>query len=190
MNKKIVSLLMLGMLSGISAQAEVKSYKIDSGHTYPSFEVEHFGLSLQRGRFNQTSGDIQWDKTTGKGSVNVTLQSASIDTGNPDLEKHLKSADFFDVAKYPTLSFDGKNVVMKNDKPVEVQGVLTIKGIKKPVTLKIERWAELKHPITGKPALGVDAVTSIKRSDFGISYSLPGVRDTVLIKLNVEALGE
>ena len=161
---------------------------VDSTHTYPSFEVKHNGLTLQRGRFNETAGSISFDKGAQAGTIDITIKSASIDTGNEALETHLKGPDFFDVAKYPTLTFKGKLAKFVKGAPTTAVGTLTLKGVSKPVTLQINHFAEGANPFTKKTTFGVDASTTIKRSDFGITYGIPVVANDVKLLINVEAV--
>lgn len=186
MNKIILAML----FATSTAWAAPQSFKVDSGHTYPSFEIDHFGISTQRGRFNETKGNIVVDESTGKASVDVVIQAASIATGNPALEKHLKSADFFDVDVYPTIHFKSDDVIFQGSKPVKLWGTLTMHGVSKRIGLTMNHYVVKPHPFTQKPVLGAEASAVIQRSDFGLKTALPGVSDDVKLLLNIEAIGE
>lgn len=176
------------MAASLTAVAAPTTLTVDSTHTYPSFEIKHNNLSLQRGRFNETSGTIVLDKEKQTGAIDITIKTSSIDTGNEALEKHLKGSDFFDVEKYPTLTFKGTLDKFVKGKPTQAVGTLTMKGVSKPVSLQIHQFAEGANPFTKKTTFGVDASTTIKRSEFGIKYGIPVVADDVKLLINVEAI--
>lgn len=177
--------------AGGAALAAPVTYEIDSRHTYPSFEADHFGgVSVWRGKFTSTSGKIVLDRAAGTGMVDVTIQTASITTGAADLEKHLKSNEFFDVEKFPTATYKGKITKFKDGAPVEVQGDLTLHGVTKPVTLTIRSFKCMAHPMKpGNELCGADAHGTINREDFGINWGKNfGFDMKVGIDLQVEAL--
>lgn len=163
------------------------TYTIDSRHTFPVFEVSHLGFSTQRGRFNKTTGTVTLDIAARQGSVEVVIDTASIDMGLEDWDKHMKSEDFFNVEEYPSMTFKSDRFVFKNDKPVEVHGTLKLLGVEKPVTLTVNRFHCGVHPLNRKEVCGADLTTSIKRSDFGMTKYLPAVGDDVFIRIAVEA---
>ena len=182
------SVLSLTVCAGALA-APVK-YDIDSSHTYPSFEADHMGgLSVWRGKFNSTSGTITLDKEAQTGTVEITIDTSSIDFGHDKLNEHAKSSDMFDVAKYPTATYTGKLVNFKNDAPTEVDGTLELHGVKKPVKLTINKFTCKPHPMLKKEVCGADASAVINREDFGISYGKQfGFDMTVKLAIQVEAL--
>lgn len=180
-------LLLSSLLAVLSASSFAETLKIDPSHTFPMFQVNHFGISNQRGIFTETSGTVDLDLTKKTGKIDVVIKTNSITTGFPALEKHLKSADFFEVEKYQEMIFKSDKLLFKNDKLVQVDGVLTIKGVSKPVSLNVTEFNIKKHPFTGKTVYGAEANTIIKRSDFGINFALPGLSDEVKITLNIEA---
>jgi len=163
------------------------SYTIDAGHTYPSFEIGHLGFSTQRGRFNKSAGKITLDRAAKTGSVEITIDVASIDTGNAKLQDHLKSEDFFAAAQFPTITFKSTALKFDGDRLTSADGDLTIHGVTKPVSLAVSAFKCGAHPFTKKELCGADASVTIKRSDFGIKYALPAVADDVKLLLNVEA---
>ncbi len=166
------------------------TYTIDPRHTFPVFEVSHLGFSTQRGRFNKVSGKVVLDLTKQKGSVEVVIDTDSIDMGLEDWDKHMKNEDFFHVEKYPTMTFKSDRFVFKKGKPVEVHGTLTLLGVERPVTLQVTHFHCGVHPINKKELCGADLVTRIKRSDFGMTKFLPAVGDDIRIHIPVEAFKE
>jgi polyisoprenoid-binding protein YceI len=170
------------------AHAAPVTYKVDSKHTYPSFEADHFGgVSVWRGKFNKTSGTITLDTAAKSGSIDITIDAASIDTGQEDLDKHLKSAEFFDVAKFPTAAYTGKFGKFADGKPTEVIGQLTLHGVTKPVTLTIRSFKCMTHPMKKKEFCGADATTTINREDFGIAWGKSfGFKMDVKLDIQVE----
>lgn len=165
-------------------------FNIDSRHTFPVFEVSHLGFSTQRGRFNRVTGKITLDSAAQKGSVEVTIDTASIDMGLEDWDKHMKSEDFFNVEKYPTMTFKSDKFVFKKGKPAEVHGELTLLGVTRPVALAVNNFNCGVHPINKKEVCGADLTTRIKRSDFGMTKFLPGIGDEIRILIPVEAFKE
>jgi polyisoprenoid-binding protein YceI len=160
------------LVASTVALAAPVTYEVDTDHTHPHFEADHFGgVSVWRGGFNASGGSIVLDREAQSGTVNVTIDAASVLTGVPDLDKHLKSADFLDVAKFPTARYTGKLVNFKDGAPTEVQGELTLHGVTRPVTLAIKSFKCRPHPMKpGQELCGADARGSIDREDFGIAW--------------------
>ena len=147
------------------------TYQLDPTHTFPSFEADHFGgLSVWRGKFIKTSGTVTLDRAAKTGTVDVTIDPASVQTGNTKLDDHLRSDAFFDVTKFPTATYKGTDIKFDGDKPVEVVGTLTIHGVTKPVNLKIESFKCMQHPVLKREVCGVEASTSFDRSAFGMEF--------------------
>ena len=181
----VVVALVLGI--SVSVQA-ADSYTIDSRHTYPVFEVNHLGFSTQRGRFNKSVGKIALDTAAKSGSVELTIDTASIDMGLDKWDEHMKSPDFFDVAKHPTITFKSTKVSFDGDKVVGATGDMTLLGVTKPVTLALSGFRCGEHPMLKKIVCGLDATTTIKRSDFGMKYGIPAIGDEVKLIVPVEAI--
>lgn len=137
--------------------------------------------------FNKTTGTIVLDSQAKTGSVDVTIDMRSVDTGYPVFNEHIQGEDFLDTARYPTATFKLTAVRFKGDKPVEVDGALTIKGATQPVTLKVTSFKAMPHPMLQKDAIGADATTTIKRSSFNAGKYAPHVGDEVTISIAVEA---
>ena len=170
------------------ALAEPVTYNIDPTHTFASFEYTHLGFSKQRSRFNDTTGTITLDQKAKTGSADITIKVASVDTGSAVFDSHLVSSNWFDADIYPTITFKSTGFKFKGDKPSEVMGNLTVKDITKPVTLKITHFYCGVHPMRQKDACGANAVTQIKRSEFGLGKYAPGVSDDTELTVAVEAI--
>lgn len=180
----------LVLLAGIgTALAAPATYQIDPNHTYPSFETDHLGgLSVWRGKFTKTSGSIVMDKDAGTGTVDITVDAASIDLGNGKLEDHVRGPDMLDAKKFPTATYKGKLAGFKNGAPTEVQGQLTLRGVTKPVNLKITQFLCKKHPMNGKDVCGADASGTFDRSAFGVDYGKAyGFKQDVKLLISIEA---
>ena len=147
------------------------TYQLDPTHTYPSFEADHMGgVSTWRGKFTKSSGTVTLDRAAKTGTVDVTVDTSSIQIGNTKLEEHLRSPDFFDVAKYPTATYKGTAIKFDGDTPVAVDGQLTMKGITKPVNLKIESFKCIQHPVLKREVCGVEAEGEFSRADYGMDF--------------------
>jgi polyisoprenoid-binding protein YceI len=187
--KNALPVAMLALMTGSAIAAPV-TYDVDPNHTYPSFEADHFGgLSVWRGKFDKNSGKIVLDKDKGSGTVEITVDAASIDFGHPKLNEHAKSAEMFDVAKFPTATYKGTLTKFKDGSPTEVEGTLTLHGVTKPVTLTIHQFMCKMNPMLKKEVCGADASTSINRSDFGVSYGDKyGFKQDVKLQIQIEAI--
>ena len=188
MKKALIALAIASTLSTTAFAAD--NYKIDERHTFPSFEISHLGFSIQRGRFNKTSGTIVLDAADQSGSIDISIDAASIDTGLAELEKHLQGEDFFDTAKYPAITFKSKSLRFDGDKLTGADGDFTLLGVTKPVRLKIDQFNCGRHPMTKVAMCGANATAKIKRSDFGMTKYVPAVGDEVTIAIQVEAIRE
>ena len=175
------------VIAATGAQA-ADSYTIDSRHTYPVFEVNHLGFSTQRGRFNKSAGKIVVDTAAKSGSVDLTIETASIDMGLEKWDEHMRSPDFFDVAKHPTMTFKSSKLKFDGDKIVGADGDFTLLGVTKPMSLALSGFRCGEHPMLKKTVCGLDASATIKRSDFGMKYGVPAIGDDVKLIVPVEAI--
>jgi len=178
------------MLISSSALAAPETFIIDSNHSIPRFSYNHFGYSTQMSRFDRVSGKIILDKEAKQGSMNVTIDATSVSTGSALFNEHIKDVDFFDTAKYPTVTFISDKLNFKADTLSSIDGTLTIKGISKAVTLKVTSLMCMPHPMKKKDACGANASVVVKRSDFNMGKHIPYVSDEVTIDLPVEAIKE
>jgi len=154
-----------------SAFAAPVTYVLDPHHTFPSFAADHMGgLSVWRGKFTDTSGKVIYDKDAKSGSIEVTVNVSSVDFGFAKLDEHAKSAELFDVAKFPTATFSGQFTQFNGAAPTEAQGTLTLHGVTKPLTLKINSFMCKPNPMTKKEVCGADASANFNRSDYGLTF--------------------
>ena len=174
--------------AAFTAMAAPETYVIESTHTFPSFSYSHMGLSTQISKFTKTSGTIVMDVAAKTGSVDVTIDMTSVETGVPVFNGHIQGDGFLDTAKFPTATFKSTKVVFDGDKPAAIEGNLTIKGVTKPVTLKVTNFVAKDHPMMKRPALGADASTVIKRTEFNAGKYAPAVGDDVTITISLEAI--
>ncbi len=185
--RKLLAIVLLGC-SSYWVQAKETLYAIDSRHTFPSFEISHLGFSLQRGRFNQTSGSVVWDKEAGKGKVDIVVEAASISTGLKELEDHLKNEDFFDVARYPKITFTSDQLVFKDKKLKSLTGTLTMRGKSKQINLQATHFHCGIHFKLLKEVCGANLEGTLKRSDFNVDKYAPALANEIKLMIQVEAI--
>lgn len=183
-------LLPLAALFSTTVLAAPETYVIDGNHTLPRFAYNHFGFSTQLSRFDKTSGKIVLDRQAKSGSVEVTVDTTSVNTGSTLFNEHIQGADFLDTAHYPTMTFQSNTLKFEGDKLASVEGTLTLKGISKPVTLTVTSFQCMPHPMLKKDACGANATTVVKRSDFNMGKYAPNVGDEVTVTIPVEAVKE
>lgn len=176
-------------LAGGAIAAPV-TYQVEASHTFPRFSYSHFGLSTQLSSFSKTSGKVVFDAQARTGSVDITIDMKSVNTGFADFNGHIQGEDFLDTTQFPTATFKSTKVVFEGDKPKSLDGVLTIKGVSKPVTLTVTSFLAMPHPMMMKPALGANAYTTIKRSEFNAGKFAPYVGDEVRIDIALEAVAQ
>ena len=172
------------------AIAAPQTYVVDSTHTFPRFSYSHFGYSTQLSSFKQTTGKVVFDAQAKTGSVDISIDTRSVNTGFDDFNGHIQGEDFLDTAKFPTATFKSTRVVFEGDAPKSIEGQLTIKGVTKPVTLSVTSFQAMPHPMLKKPALGANATTTIKRSEFNAGKFAPYVGDEVRIDIAIEAIAQ
>lgn len=187
--KKLAILAVAASMSS-AAFAATETYVIDGTHTFPRFEYNHLGYSIQVSRFDKTSGKITLDRAARTGSVDVVIDAKSVDTGYALFNEHIQGEDYFYTAKYPTITFKSGSMKFDGDKLVAVNGDLTVKGVTKPVTLTVTSFHCMPHPMLKKDACGANATTKIKRSEFNAGKSAPYVSDEVTLTIPVEAVKE
>jgi polyisoprenoid-binding protein YceI len=184
----MIAALAVAAALSTAAYAAPETYTIDGTHTLPRFEYNHLGYSTQLSRFDKTTGTITIDRAAKTGSVDVTIDATSVDSGYPKFNEHLQGEDFFDTAKYPTITYKSTDLKFKGDTLVAVNGELTVKGITKPVTLKVDSFHCAPHPMVKKDACGANAEGKVKRSDFNLGKYAPAVADEVTLVIPVEAV--
>ncbi len=189
LKKLSLATALFAALAGSTIAAPV-TYGVDGSHTFPRFSYSHFGYSTQLSSFKNTSGKVVFDAEAKTGSVDITIDMKSVNTGFEVFDGHIQGEDFLDTAKFPTATFKSTKVVFEGDKPKSVEGNLTIKGVTKPVTLTVTSFQAMPHPMMKKPALGANAFTTIKRSEFNAGKYAPYVGDEVRIDIALEAIAQ
>ena len=183
--------LAIAALATFPAAAAQEVYVGDPGHTIASFETGHLGISWVRGRFNKTTtARIVIDRSAGTGSIEAVIDTASVDTGHGGRDEHLRSDEYLNVAKFPTITFKSNRLKFNGENLVDADGELTIMGVTKPVNLKVTMFRCIQHPVNKKAMCGAEASTAIKRSEFGVKRSAVGIADDVKISVQVEAYKE
>ena len=171
------------------AQAESASYTIDPTHTFVTFEINHFGASVNRGRFDKKEGTVQFDRAGKTGKVEISFDATSINSGTPAFDKHLQSADLFNAAQHPKITFVSDKFSFNGDKVSEVAGSLTLLGKTHPVTLKATNFGCYTNPMLKVEVCGGDFETTIVRSQWGMGWGLNfGISDNVRLVVQVEGV--
>lgn len=185
-----IAMLSLAMLATSQpSMAGQVNYTIDPQHTYPSFEADHLGVSTWRGKFNKSSGKVVLDKATSSGTVEVTVDTASIDFGHDQLNTWAVGKELLDTAVYPNAVFKGRLTDFADGKPTHAVGTLTLHGVTKPLTLNIDRFKCIPHPMLKRELCGADALGSFHRDEFGMDAGKSyGFDMTVQLRIQVEAL--
>jgi polyisoprenoid-binding protein YceI len=178
------------LLAISTATAASTTYTLDPDHTHPSFEVDHFGgLSTWRGTFKKTSGTVTIDTEAKSGTVNVVIDTATIDFAHDKLNEHATGPEMLDAAKYPSAEYKGKFVNFANGAPGTISGALTLHGVTKPLMLTINSFKCFEHPMLKKQVCGADASGTFNRADFGVNYGQQyGFKQDVLLRIQVEGI--
>ena len=185
---KLTTALAFAALTATPVLAAPETYVVDANHTYPRFSYSHFGYSTQLSRFDKTSGTVVFDKAARTGAVDIVIDAKSVDTGSAAFNEHIQGEDFLDTAKYPTATFKSTKVIFEGDKPAAIEGKLTLKGVTKLVTLTVTSFQAMPHPMLKKDAIGANAYTMVKRSEFNAGKYAPNVGDDVRIDIAIEAI--
>jgi len=195
MKKTILGAIALAFPLAAAAQAE--TYKIDPIHSFPHFGIDHLAVTTIWGRFEKMTGTFTIDRAAKKASVDLAIETATVTTGDSERgsrprtrDEHLRTADFFNVAEFPRMTYKSTNVKFSGDNPSEIEGQLTLLGVTKPVTIKLDRWVCKDHPMNKKPMCGGNASGSFKRTDFGMKYGVPALGDEIRLMINFEAYKE
>lgn len=174
-----------------AAIAKPVRYEIDPSHTFPSFEADHMGVSVWRGKFNSSQGEISLDKSAGTGTVEVTIDTASIDYGLDAMNDKAREADLLDAGKYPKAVYKGRLADFSNGAPTRVKGELTLRGVTRPLDLTIDRFKCIPHPLHQRELCGADALGTFRRDEFGIDAGKDyGFDMNVTLRIQVEAVQE
>jgi polyisoprenoid-binding protein YceI len=187
--KRAIILAVAAALS-VPAFAAPETYVIDNNHTFPSFSYTHLGFSTQQSKFDKTTGKITIDRTAKTGSLDISIDAKSVNTGSEVFNGHLKGEDYFSVEKFPAITFKSNSFKFDDSKVTGITGDLTIKGVTKPVTLAVTSFNCAPHPFNKKEMCGANASTKIKRSEFNAGKNAPAVSDEVTLNIVVEAVKE
>ena len=185
---RLAAALAFATVAATSAIAAPQTYVVEGTHTFPRFSYSHFGYSTQLSRFDKTTGTVVFDAEGKTGAVDIVIDMTSVNTGFTDFNGHIQGEDFLDTAKFPKATFKSIKVVFEDGKPKSIDGQLTIKGVTKPVTLTVSSFQAMPHPMLKKAALGANAWTVIKRSEFNAGKFAPYVGDEVRIDIAIEAI--
>lgn len=192
MKRYLWNLVKFSLVCGLLFPAQLlaqgsTAYTIDPAHSYVLWHINHFGFSNPSGKWF-VNGNLAIDEQNPQNSqVNVTINLTDMVTGIKELDDHLRGAEFFDTTKFPTATFKSNKVVMTGKSTAKIDGVLTLHGVSKPVTLDVTLNKQGKSPITDKESIGFSGHTQLNRSDFGITSVLPGLSDQVPIEIELEA---
>lgn len=195
-----MSKIAVGLLAAalpLAAAAAPESYTIDPIHTFPYFEVDHLGYAKMRGRFDGTTGKFTINRQAKTASLELSVPTRTVTTGDEDRgarprsrDEHLRSPDFLNVAEFPTMSYKATKVTFKGEDPATVEGQLTLLGVTKPVTLRVENWKCGPDPRTKgqRQMCGTNATGSFKLTDFGIKFGVPVfIGDELKLWIQMEA---
>ena len=190
-----MKLLVTTIILGFTATTQAAMWDVDSSHAVVGFSVKHLTISNVKGEFAKVSGTVDFDgKNTQGAKIDITIDASTVDTRDLKRDEHLKSADFLDVAKFPTITFKSKKIMLAKKGKFKATGDLTIRGVTKEVTLDIsDLTAEVKDP-WGNTRIGVNATTIINRKDFGASWNKVldngglVVGDEVKVNLEIELI--
>lgn len=183
------ALIAAAVLAASTVSAQAATYAIDPTHTFVTFEISHFGTSTNRARFDKKQGTVEFDRAAKTGKVELTIDMASISSGTAAFDKHLKSADIFNVEAHPTAKFVADKFVFNGDKVAEVQGSLTLAGKTNPITLKATHFNCYDSPMLKREVCGGDFEATLVRSQYGVNYGLNwGFADNVRLVIQVEAV--
>lgn len=171
------------------AFAAIEKYEIDPTHTFPSLEFSHMGISVWRGKFDKTHGNITLDRAAKTGTVDVTVDVGSINFGLAAMDEKARSDDFFHVEKYPTATYKG-TIQFDGDKPKAVDGKVTIMGVTKPLKLSLNLFNCIEHPMLKQQVCGADAEGTLNWSEYGMKMSKYGEGEAgkVLLRIQVEGI--
>jgi polyisoprenoid-binding protein YceI len=176
-------------IAALSFAAAADNFTIDADHTFPSLEMTHMGISIWRGKFNRSSGKVTLDRAAGTGSAEIRVDAASIDFGHDKMNEFALGADWLDAAKHPTMTYKGA-LRFEGGTPVAVEGKLTLLGVTRPVSLKINSFKCIDHPYFRKEVCGADAEGELDRADFGMAKYSEGGAGRIRLRIQVEAIRE
>ncbi len=181
----IVSAALALIATGTSAQV----YNIEPGHTYPSFEADHMGLSFWRGKFTKSGGKVVLERGSATGgSIEITIDASTVDFGHAKMNEKARGDEMFNVAKYPTITYKSRALKFDGDRLVGVEGDMTMLGITRPLALNVTHFKCIIHPMLKREVCGADAYGRSDRSEFGMNIGLPRFSPEIKLAIQVEAV--
>ncbi|MBL8428850.1 MAG: polyisoprenoid-binding protein [Dechloromonas sp.] len=180
---RITALLFAALL----APAQAAEYVIDPTHTYASFEIDHLGFSTQRGQFNRSSGVVEFNPEDKTGRIDISIETASLDTGFELRDDVLRGEDWFKAKDFPYIFFRSQKLIFTDDKLSAVVGDLVMLGETRPMRLEVARFKCGLNLASRKRGCGADAIGVLRRSEFGLNNGLPFIGDEVRLRIQVEA---
>ncbi|MBP6600002.1 MAG: polyisoprenoid-binding protein [Giesbergeria sp.] len=181
--------LLAGAANAATPAAATNAYAVDPGHTFVTFEISHFGASVNRARFDKKQGTVQFDKAGKSGKVEISFDINSVNTGTPAFDKHLQGADLFNVAEFPTAKFVSDKFTFDGEKVTEVAGQLTLLGKTAPVTFKANQFNCYQSPMLKREVCGGDFEATIDRTQWGMNYGIDwGFAKNVRLVVQIEAV--
>jgi len=177
-----------------AAATAADAYTIDPIHSSVNFKVDHLGLAMIHGRFGKFNGKFTIDRAAKTGGADLSIETASVDTGDNDKgsrprsrDEHLRTADFFNAAEFPRMTFKSSRVVFTGETPSAIEGNFTLLGVTRPVTLQLVRFKCNPATATAKERCGGDARGTLKRSEFGMKRGIPNIGDDIALEIGFEA---
>ena len=181
--------LLAGAANAATPAAATNAYAVDPGHTFVTFEISHFGASVNRARFDKKQGTVQFDKAGKSGKVEISFDINSVNTGTPAFDKHLQGADLFNAAEFPTAKFVSDKFTFDGEKVTEVAGQLTLLGKTAPVTFKANQFNCYQSPMLKREVCGGDFEATIDRTQWGMNYGIDwGFAKNVRLVVQIEAV--
>ncbi|MFZ2266170.1 MAG: YceI family protein [Azonexus sp.] len=180
-------ILLAALLACLACPALAADYVIDPSHTYAYFAIDHLGFSTQHGRFNRSSGAVQFDEAARSGSIDISIETASLDTGFELRDEVLRGDAWFNAQNFPHILFRSQSFVFNEQRPVAVEGTLTLLGESRPMRLEITRFKCGLNLALRKRGCGGDAQGVLRRSEFGLHNGIPFIGDEVRLSIQVEA---
>lgn len=177
-------------IAALGSSAFSATYTFDPSHTYPLFEIDHLGFSTQRGQFDSARGTLEYDPLLRTGSLEIVIDAASLDSGHNERDAILKGPGWFNVSQFSTMTYRGKQFVFEGDRPVAIEGELTMLGVTQPLRLEITRVKCGLNLAARKRGCGADATGVLRRSQFGLRNGLPFIGDEVRLRIQAEAYQE
>jgi polyisoprenoid-binding protein YceI len=192
-----LSLAVLASALPLCAMAAPQTYVIDPIHSFPNFRINHLGMASIMGRFERMTGKVVLDPVAKTGTLEVKIPTATVSTGDGkradgtrSRDDHLRTADFFNSAEFPEMTYKSTRFNFNGDNLESIDGTLTLLGVSKPVKLTMASFKCGPHPFTKKAMCGADAEATIKRTDFGMKFGVPAIADEVKLMIGVEAYPE